>query len=96
MMMLSFIEFVGPLAQALPTEGGDPFRWMMLLRALVAAVAFSILGVLVLGISTWTLAHLLPFSMRKEIEEDQNTALGIIIGSLILGMSLIIAASILG
>jgi putative membrane protein len=37
----------------------------------------------------------MPFSLRKEIEEDQNTALAIIIGSVIIGMSIIIAAAIL-
>ena len=38
----------------------------------------------------------LPFSLRKEIEIDQNTALGIVLGSLILGISIIIAAAIHG
>ena len=95
-MIFSLFEIVGPLAQAEVTETGDPFRVLVLLRALVAAVAFSILGVIVLGVATWVLSRSLPFSMRKEIEEDQNVSLGIIIGSLILGMSIIIAASIMG
>jgi uncharacterized membrane protein YjfL (UPF0719 family) len=34
--------------------------------------------------------------MRKELEEDQNTAVAIVIGSVILGISIIIAASIHG
>ena len=34
--------------------------------------------------------------VRKEIEEDQNTALGIILGAFILGVSLIISAAIRG
>ena len=38
----------------------------------------------------------LPFSVTKEIEEDQNTALAIIMGAVIIGMSIIIAASIVG
>jgi uncharacterized membrane protein YjfL (UPF0719 family) len=37
-----------------------------------------------------------PFSVVKEIEQDQNTALGIIIGSVLIGMSIIIAAAIYG
>ena len=36
-----------------------------------------------------------PFSVRKEIEEDQNIALGLIIGAMIIGMALIIGAAIL-
>jgi uncharacterized membrane protein YjfL (UPF0719 family) len=37
-----------------------------------------------------------PFSVKKEIEEDQNTALAIMIGALILGISIIIASAING
>jgi len=37
-----------------------------------------------------------PFSVRKEIEEDQNTSLAILIGSVILGLAIIIAAAIHG
>jgi hypothetical protein len=42
------------------------------------------------------ISKLAPFSIRKEIEEDQNTALAILIGSVILGLSWIIAAAIHG
>jgi uncharacterized membrane protein YjfL (UPF0719 family) len=37
-----------------------------------------------------------PFSVRKEIEEDQNVALAIVIAAVILGSALIIAAAING
>jgi uncharacterized membrane protein YjfL (UPF0719 family) len=35
-----------------------------------------------------------PFSVVKEIEEDQNTALGILFGSVFIGLSIVIAAAI--
>jgi putative membrane protein len=35
-----------------------------------------------------------PFSVRKEIEDDQNIALAIVIASVILGSALIIAAAV--
>jgi uncharacterized membrane protein YjfL (UPF0719 family) len=35
-----------------------------------------------------------PFSFRKEIEEDQNISLGIIIGCVFIGLAIIIAAAI--
>ena len=35
-----------------------------------------------------------PFSVRKEIEDDQNVALAIVIASVILGSALIIAAAV--
>ena len=37
-----------------------------------------------------------PFSIRKEIEEDQNTALGIVIGSVIIGVAMIVSAALHG
>ena len=39
------------------------------------------------------MAKLAPFSVRKEIEVDQNIALAVIMGCVILGISIILAAS---
>jgi uncharacterized membrane protein YjfL (UPF0719 family) len=36
------------------------------------------------------------FHLHKEIEEDQNTALGIVIGSIMIGLALIISSAIQG
>jgi uncharacterized membrane protein YjfL (UPF0719 family) len=44
----------------------------------------------------WVIVKVAPFSVRKEIEEDQNTSLAILIGSVILGLAIIIAAAIHG
>jgi len=67
-----------------------------LLNALVASVLFSVVGIAVFGVAFFVIAKLTPFSIRKEIEEDQNTSLGILIGSMIIGLSLIISAAIHG
>ncbi len=37
-----------------------------------------------------------PFSLRKEIEEDQNIALAIVMASVIIGIAMIIVAAITG
>jgi len=71
------------------------FTNQMLHQLLVAAV-FSILGLVILGLVWLFLVKVLPFSLRKEMEDDQNIALGIVLGCLILGISLIIAAAIHG
>ena len=63
---------------------------------LLAAVVFSIVGVAVLTISFKVMTKLSPFSIKKEIEEDQNVALAIIMGAVIIGLSIIIAAAIMG
>jgi uncharacterized membrane protein YjfL (UPF0719 family) len=44
----------------------------------------------------WLANRLAPFSLRKELEEDQNTAVAIIIGAIMIGISIIIAAAIHG
>jgi uncharacterized membrane protein YjfL (UPF0719 family) len=67
-----------------------------LLHQLLVASIFSILGLLILGLVWLFLIKVLPFSLRKEMEDDQNTALGIVLGCLILGISIIIAAAIHG
>jgi putative membrane protein len=66
----------------------------VLLRQLLAAAVFAVLGIVVLKLSLWLIVKFAPFSVVKEIEQDQNTALAIIIGSVVIGMSIIIAAAI--
>ena len=63
-------------------------------RPLVDSIVYSVVGVLVLGVSFWAIEKVLPFSMRKEIAEDQNVSLGIILGAFVIGLSIIIAAAI--
>jgi uncharacterized membrane protein YjfL (UPF0719 family) len=65
-------------------------------QGLISAVVFSLVGIAVFGAAFLVIAKLVPFSMRKEIEVDQNTSLAILIGSAIIGLSIIIAAAIHG
>ena len=73
---------------ALPLEG--------LLPTLVITVVFVVLGLIVFALAFLIIAKSTPFSVRKEIEDDQNIALAIVIASIILGSALIIAAAIHG
>ena len=65
-----------------------------LLPVLVTTIVFVILGLIVFALTFLVIAKATPFSVRKEIEEDQNIALAIVIGSVILGSALIIAAAV--
>jgi uncharacterized membrane protein YjfL (UPF0719 family) len=67
-----------------------------MLHQLLVAALFSVLGLVILGLVWLFLVKVLPFSLRKEMEDDQNIALGIVLGCLILGISIIIAAAIHG
>ena len=65
-------------------------------EAMVSTAVFAGLGLVVFAIAFWLMTKLAPFSIKKEIEEDQNVALGIILGAFILGVSLIISSAIRG
>jgi putative membrane protein len=67
-----------------------------ILPAFVTAIIFVLLGLLIFAVAFIIIIYVSPFSVKKEIEEDQNTSLGIIIGSVIIGIAIIIAAAIHG
>ncbi|MDI1444523.1 DUF350 domain-containing protein [Polyangium sp. 6x1] len=67
-----------------------------LIKASLATLIFVTIGLVVFAVAFVIITKVTPFSIRKEIEEDQNTALAIVIGSVILGLSWIIAAAIHG
>ncbi|MAQ15714.1 MAG: DUF350 domain-containing protein [Sandaracinus sp.] len=71
-------------------------HWDALLQGLAATVLFTVVGLIFFGITFMLITKLAPFSVKKEIEEDQNVALGIVIGSLILGVAMIVSASLHG
>ena len=61
-----------------------------------AALVFSAIGLALFGLAFFVIVKVAPFSIRKEIEEDQNTSLGIIIGAVIIGIAMIISAAVHG
>ena len=65
-------------------------------EALIASAAFSAVGLIVFAIAFLVMGKLSPFSLRKEIEQDQNTALAIIMGAVIIGMALIVSSAVSG
>ncbi len=67
-----------------------------LLPVLASTVIFVLIGLIVFGIAFFIVVKVAPFSVKKEIEDDQNTALAIIIGAIIIGVALIISAAIQG
>jgi uncharacterized membrane protein YjfL (UPF0719 family) len=66
------------------------------IKAVVASLVFVAIGLIVFLFAFFLITKLAPFSIRKEIEDDQNTALAIVIGSIMIGLALIISAAIHG
>jgi uncharacterized membrane protein YjfL (UPF0719 family) len=67
-----------------------------LVNLLVTTLVFALLGIVLFAIAFLIIVKIAPFSTRKEIEEDQNTALAILIGSVIIGIAIIVAAAVHG
>jgi putative membrane protein len=66
------------------------------LKVFINTAIYTVFGLVVFLLAFTAIVKAAPFSVRKEIEEDQNTALAIIIGAVILGLALIIAMAITG
>ncbi len=67
-----------------------------LVKPVVMSLVFSIIGMVIFIGGFFIIRKMLPFDVYKEIEHDQNTALGIVIGSFILGLAFIIGMAIHG
>ncbi len=67
---------------------------VLALDEVVGTIFYCILGILLFILAYVLIEKLSPFSVQKEIVEDQNVALGIIIGAVIIGISIIVAAAI--
>jgi len=65
-------------------------------NVLEGTVIFVVLGLIVFAIAFAIVVFVSPFSVKKEIEEDQNVSLAIIIGAIIIGVAMIISAAIQG
>jgi len=70
--------------------------WMLHGNQVISTIVFSVVGLVIFGIFFATLPRVLPFSLKKEMEEDQNVALAIVIGSIVIAFAIIIAASVAG
>ena len=83
------------LAARVPTHLGV-VKMEVVMEVLVTTAIFTLFGLLVFGLAYMIILKATPFSIRKEIEEDQNVALAVVIGAVIIGMALIISAAIQG
>jgi uncharacterized membrane protein YjfL (UPF0719 family) len=65
-----------------------------MLQNAVAAVLFAIIGVLLFILAFMVFDKLTPGSLWKELLEDHNTAIGVLMGSVAIALAIIIAAAV--
>lgn len=65
-----------------------------LLKHLISAVLFGAIGIFMFVLALWVIRKVSPFSIEKEIAEDQNVALGIMLGAMMIGLAIILGQAI--
>ena len=65
-----------------------------MLHNALAAILFAIIGVVLFILAFVLFDRLTPGSLWKEIIEDQNTALGVLMGAVAIALAIIAAAAI--
>jgi uncharacterized membrane protein YjfL (UPF0719 family) len=65
-----------------------------LLRDVMLAAVFSVLGIVLFGLGFWAFEKLTPGTLWREIIEEHNTALAILAGAVAIGLAIIISAAV--
>lgn len=65
-----------------------------LMENVVAGVVFALLGVALFVVGFMIFDRLTPGSLWKELIEDQNTALGVLMAGVAIALAIVIAAAI--
>lgn len=61
---------------------------------MLAALVYSIVGLIVFALAFVIVDRVTPYHLWKEIIDDQNVALAIIVGSVAIGIAIIVSAAI--
>lgn len=92
--LLGSLSFLAPLAAAAQPAGGaaqPPSLGRLILDA--SLFGFAGIALLIIGYYIWELVT--PYNVRKELHENKNVAVAIVVASFIVGMAIVIAASLI-
>jgi putative membrane protein len=64
-------------------------------RLLLDAALFGISGIVLLIIGYYVWELITPYNLRREIHENKNIAVAIVVAAFIIGMAIVIAASLI-
>jgi len=71
-------------------------NWAHLLHLMFQCLVFSSIGLLMFGLAFLLFEKMTNVSSKKEISEDNNSALGIVMAGMMIAMAIIVAAAISG
>lgn len=61
---------------------------------MVAALVYAVIGLVIFGAAFVVVDRLTPYSLWKELIDEHNTALAIVVGAVALGISIIVSSAI--
>jgi putative membrane protein len=64
--------------------------------AFFGSILYALIGVVIFWLSFVIIDKVTPYNLWEEIVEKQNVALGIVVGAMSLGISIIVAAAVHG
>lgn len=77
-------------------QAGTAWDFGHLAWGVTQTAVFGVLGIALFVVALKVIRASLPFSVDKEIAEDHNVALGIVMGAILLGLAIIVAVAIHG
>ena len=72
----------------------DPVFADLHVSHIVSSLLYSVIGIIIFVLALLIIDKVTPYSIHKEIEEEKNVALGLVIGSMLIGLAIIISAAI--
>ena len=61
---------------------------------MIAALVYATMGLLIFAVAFVLVDRLTPYHLWKEIVDEHNTALAIVVGALAIGISIIVSSAI--
>ena len=80
-----------PLPLSVPVPPTPEPLWRLLLDAALFGISGIVL--LIIGYYVWEL--ITPYNLRREIHENKNMAVAIVVAAFIIGMAIVIASSLI-
>ncbi len=87
-------SLVAGASRALAADAGESGKVDLLLWNLLSTVVYGFVGMILAFVGYKLYSLVVPFDLNKELAEDDNPAVGIVAGAVILGVSIIVAAAI--
>lgn len=71
-------------------DGMQGMHWTVV----VASIVYSVIGVVVFWVSFIVIDKITPYDLWKQLVEERNVALAIVVGAMCLGVAIIVASAI--